>query len=387
MDAILFAMDDDLNIDMFNNGLNIAIVNNGINIGMLNFIINDMVNPLQENEIIARRNERPKNENYFEGIIPRYTDIQFLEHFRMSRVIFEALLNVVAPLLNPEEYVDVSSSKKLLFTIWILAKQESFLATGDRFGLAKSSGHNIFKSVITILSDLMPLYVKWPDANECQISSNIFGNRSRGFQGVIGAIDGCHVPCKLPVRNPHDYYNRKGFHSIILQGVCDHRGKFIDCFIGLPGRMHDARVFRQSPLFENMSNARLRFILRQLHLIGDSAYPLVMNLMTPYKDNGHLTVSQIRYNTKLSCIHSRTERLFALLKGKFRKLKYLDISDFDLGNKMIAAACTLHNFIIDGDNLNIDDEDYLEEQNLHEIEQEGEEEIQEAVQKRRYITD
>lgn len=43
----------DLNIDMFNNRLNIAVLNNGINIGMLNFIINDMVNPLPENEIIA----------------------------------------------------------------------------------------------------------------------------------------------------------------------------------------------------------------------------------------------------------------------------------------------------------------------------------------------
>ncbi|XP_018400724.1 PREDICTED: uncharacterized protein LOC108778122 [Cyphomyrmex costatus] len=378
---------DELNIDMFNNRLNIALLNNGINIGMLNFIINDLVNPLPE-DVIARRNERPKNENYFEGVIPRYTDIQFLEHFRMSRVTFEALLNIVIPLLNPEEYVDVSPSKKLLFTIWVLAKQESFLATGDRFGLAKSSGHNIFKSVITILSDLIPLYVKWPDANECQISSNIFRNRSRGFEGVIGAIDGCHIPCKQPVRNPHDFYNRKGFHSIILQGVCDHRGKFIDCFIGLPGRMHDARVFRQSSLFENISNARLHFIPRQLHLIGDSAYPLMMNLMTPYKDNGRLTVSQTRYNMKLSCIRSRIERSFGLLKGKFRRLKYLDISDFNLGNKMIAAACTLHNFIIDGDNLNIDEE-YLEEQNLHEVEQEeeDEQELQEAIEKRRYITD
>jgi len=55
----------------------------------------------------------------------------------------------MAPLLNPEEYVDVITPKKLLFTTWVLAKQESFLATGDRFGLAKSNGHYIFKSVIT----------------------------------------------------------------------------------------------------------------------------------------------------------------------------------------------------------------------------------------------
>jgi len=84
--------------------------------------------------------------------------------------------------------------------------------------------------------------------------------------------------------------------------------------------------------------------------------------MAPYKDNDHLTVSQIRYNMKLNCIRSVIVRSFRwLLKIKFRWLKYLDILDFDLGNKII-AACTLHNFIID--NLNVDDKDYLEEQNL-----------------------
>jgi len=36
-----------------------------------------------------RRNVRPRNENYYELTIPRYTDIQFIEHFRMSRRTFE----------------------------------------------------------------------------------------------------------------------------------------------------------------------------------------------------------------------------------------------------------------------------------------------------------
>lgn len=42
--------------------------------------------------------------------------------------------------------------------------------------------------------------------------------RSRGFPGVVGAIDGCHIPIKQPPGNANDYYNRKEFHSIILQG-------------------------------------------------------------------------------------------------------------------------------------------------------------------------
>jgi len=112
-----------------------------------------------------------------------------------------------------------------------------------------------------------------------------------------------------------------------------------------------------SPLFHAMNGERPLISCNQ-HLIGDSAYPLLFNLMTPFRDNDHLTRSQSIYNIKLSSIRSIIERNFGLLKTKFRRLKYLDINDFDFGMKMIAAACTLHNFIIQGDELNVQ-EDYL----------------------------
>lgn len=153
----------------------------------------------------------------------------------------------------------------------------------------------------------------------------------------------------------------------------------------MPGRMHDARVFRLSPLFQQISNRRLHFIPDRFHLIGDSAYPLLINLMTPFKDNGHLTNEQTRYNRKLSSIRSIIERAFGLLKGKFRRLKYIDISDFNFGNQMIAAACVLHNFIINGDNIDIDLED-LNVQDFNQFEmEENEEEVAEAAEKRRNI--
>lgn len=153
----------------------------------------------------------------------------------------------------------------------------------------------------------------------------------------------------------------------------------------MPGRMHDARVFRLivSPLFESLHAAN-RLIPENFHLIRDATYPLLINLMTPFKDNGHLTAAQSRYNVKLSSIRSIIERAFGLLKGKFRRLKYLDIADFRLGNKIFAAACTLHNFIIEGDNINVEFED-LEDFNEHLLEQNGqqsEEQVLEAVQKR-----
>lgn len=149
----------------------------------------------------------------------------------------------------------------------------------------------------------------------------------------------------------------------------------------MPGRMHDARVFRNSPLFNATTNPEI--IPNNMHLIGDSAYPLLRTLMTPFRDSGHLTRSQIAYNTKLSSIRSIIERSFDLLKTKFRRLKFLDMSDFELGNAMIAAACVLHNFIIVNGGLNILDEDYIHDADT-EIHQENirNEEVLQAVEKR-----
>jgi len=77
--------------------------------------------------------------------------------------------------------------------------------------------------------------------------------------------------------NPTDYYNRKRFHSVILQAVCDSKKRFIDVLIGMPGRMHDARVFRNSPFYQNIMYYNL--IPDMNHLISDTAYPLSKFLM------------------------------------------------------------------------------------------------------------
>ena len=46
-------------------------------------------------------------------------------------------------------------------------------------------------------------------------------------------------------------FNRKGFHSMQLQVVCDNEMKFTDVYCGWPGAVHDARILRNSPLFHD----------------------------------------------------------------------------------------------------------------------------------------
>lgn len=65
--------------------------------------------------------------------------------------------------------------------------------------------------------------------------------------------------------------------------------------------------------------------------------------MTPYKDNGHLTEQQKTYNHLHSSTRMVIERAFALLKGRFRRLKYVDIDKVDDIPKIVIVACVLHN--------------------------------------------
>ena len=71
-----------------------------------------------------------------------------------------------------------------------------------------------------------------------------------GFPQAAGAIDGSHIPIIRPEESASDYYNRKGYYSIIVQALVDHLGLFMDVCIGWPGKVHDARVFVNSSLYQ-----------------------------------------------------------------------------------------------------------------------------------------
>jgi len=55
---------------------------------------------------------------------------------------------------------------------------------------------------------------------------------------VIGCIDGTHIRINAPKQNKNSYVNRKGYHSLLLQGICDHEMLFTDVYCGEVGSMH-----------------------------------------------------------------------------------------------------------------------------------------------------
>ena len=154
-----------------------------------------------------------------------------------------------------------------------------------------------------------------------------------------------------PTEFHSDYYNRKGWFSMIIQEVADHKYRFIDVYTGWPGSVHDASVFANSPIYKKGIEGRLFNGLKKsigskdvpVCLLGDSAYPLKSWLLKPFPHNGLLTRSQQLFNYRLSKARIVIENTFGQLKGRWRCLiKRLDAKPENTPI-IIMACCILHN--------------------------------------------
>ena len=77
-------------------------------------------------------------------------------------------------------------------------------------------------------------------------------------------------------------------------------------------------------------------------------------LLTPFKNNGHLTAVQIRYNEKHSGTRQVIERALGLLKGRWRRLKCLEMEAVEEIPSVVSAGCVLHNFCLLADEGDIE---------------------------------
>jgi hypothetical protein len=89
------------------------------------------------------------------------------------------------------------------------------------------------------------------------------------------------VNIKQPPRSGSNYFNFKGFFSIVLLALVDADYNFLYVNVGTNGRSNDAGIFKMSTLASALENDTLQ--LPNNHVIlGDSAFPLKPYLMKPY---------------------------------------------------------------------------------------------------------
>ena len=252
---------------------------------------------------------------------------------------------------NTEMRKAIPMEQRVALTLWYLATNTDYRTIGHLFGVSKATVCVVTKEVCAaIVKVLLPRYIRVPAGDELKKIVEGFKD-GLGFPQCAGVVDGTHIPIVSPEECPADYYNRKGFHSIVMQGMVDNVGRFMEVYIGWPGRVHDARVFVNSSLYKRGQDGTLFPDWKEticgedipLLVLGDPAYPLLSWLMKAFPDNGSLSCQQKTFNYSLSRARVVVEHAYGRLKGRWRcLLKRNDVLIHDVP-KLVAAGCVLHN--------------------------------------------
>lgn len=237
---------------------------------------------------------------------------------------------------------------QLLLTLRYLATGSFQLTAADTIGVSQSTVCRSVAHVSRAIASLAPQFINMPDGEEARKIREGFyelvPNRhpgARPFPGIIGAIDGTHVPVLVPgAQNREIFRDRKGNISLNIQAICDHRLKFLDVVCRWPGSVHDSRMFNESSIMGKLERGEIKG-----WLLGDSGYPLKPYLLTPLLNPE--TRAEKNYNFSHIQARNVIERSFGVLKRRFAYLMGPVRQEFKNAIPSITSCFVLHNFLID----------------------------------------
>ncbi|CAG2257465.1 HARBI1 [Mytilus edulis] len=286
---------------------------------------------------------KPRIYREFLGAEP-YTESEFQARYRFSKESIQILTNLLNDDLkrptNRSHAIPVETQIKIALRYY--ASGSFMQVIGDTFGYDKSTVSRIIQAVTGAISAHGADFLRWPDETTKPAIINGFYNIAR-FPCVIGAVDGTHIRIQAPSDNEYAFVNRKNFHSINVQGICDHEGKFTNIVAKWPGSTHDSFIFRNSDVGIHLDQNHRGFDVDGL-LLGDSGYACKPYLMTPYLRPS--TRHQERFNSAQTRTRSVIERTFGRWKRRFHLLHSEIRLTPDRVCKIVIACAILHNFAI-----------------------------------------
>ena len=170
------------------------------------------------------------------------------------------------------------------------------------------------------------------------------------FKDCVGALDGTHIPAFVSVGEAPAYRNRKGFLSQNVLGVCTFDLQFSYVFAGWEGSAHDGIVL-------DSAEERGGFICPPgKYYLADAGYANAGHYLTPYRGvRYHLreqALANLRpatkeelFNLRHSSLRNVLERIFGVLKRRFRWLNSAQEYSIEVQVRVVYALTGLHNFI------------------------------------------
>ena len=88
--------------------------------------------------------------------------------------------------------------------------------------------HEICRAIV---DHLLPKYIHFPSYDQQQQYMYNFEDKW-GVPQCVGAIDGSYILVSPPTLCHTDYYNHKGWYSVLIQAVVDYKYCFLDIYTG-----------------------------------------------------------------------------------------------------------------------------------------------------------
>jgi hypothetical protein len=220
-------------------------------------------------DVLDAANVRPRHFHTRVENIEKYTEEEFRSRFRLRKDTFIYLLEKISEKLEPatNRNHSISASLQLLITLRILSGGSFQTVSGDVHGVSQSTVSRIFLKVTNTICSLRKELIHFPD-NLAAVKQAFLDYG--GFPGVVGCVDGTHIPILKPSHHAQTeiYRCRKGYFSLNVQLVCGPDHSVYNVVARWPGSTHDSRVFSNSKLMARMENNEINGIL-----LADSGYP------------------------------------------------------------------------------------------------------------------
>ena len=160
--------------------------------------------------------------------IDGFTDEELRARYRFGRQSLEFIATLLSDDLRRSTRRNhaMPPLQQVLIALRFFASGSFLQVIGDTVGVDKSTVSRVVTNVSKALLARQNRFIKWPTNAEIVVNKNEFYRRGK-FPCVIGCVDGTHIRIQAPKDHENGYVNRKGFHSINVQGICNHEGELL----------------------------------------------------------------------------------------------------------------------------------------------------------------
>ncbi|KAL9235280.1 hypothetical protein vseg_010053 [Gypsophila vaccaria] len=290
---------------------------------------------------------------------------RFESIFRISRKTFNYICSLVSEEMAAKPgHFSYTNGKRLSINDQVavalrrLSTGDSLMSIGDLFGIHHSRVSQVTSRFVESMEKRGLQHLQWPSNDEELTHIKSKFEKIRGLPNCCGAIDITHIPMCLPVTDPANkvWLDHQKKHSMLLQAVVDPDMRFRDIVTGWPGKLSDSCVLKSSN-FSKLCEKGTRLNGKSIvlpegseireYIVGDSGFPLLPWLITPYKGKG-LSKTEDDFNKRHFATRMVARRALARLKEMWKIMNgMMWRPDKHKLPRIILVCCILHNIAID----------------------------------------